>query len=68
MKILLIVPYGIEIRLKDLRSPSRQLLIVPYGIEINNTKFKNLFHNLLIVPYGIEIRSIGKTHDDREAF
>ena len=53
--LLLIVPYGIEIRPWGGCWDGAPLLIVPYGIEI---KLKDLIQaatGLLIVPYGIEI-------------
>ena len=55
---LLIVPYGIETRLREmLRAWNCCLLIVPYGIETVNSLKVKCFIILLIVPYGIETKS-----------
>ena len=56
-KVLLIVPYGIEIVSAGRPSGSSPLLIVPYGIEIivSLQDVTDLIE-LLIVPYGIEIK------------
>ena len=53
---VLIVPYGIEIRVLVHRTVSLAVLIVPYGIEIYTPVFGSMANTVLIVPYGIEIK------------
>ena len=54
-QILLIVPYGIEIRVALPLLQPAYLLIVPYGIEISSSSSPLDALKLLIVPYGIEM-------------
>ena len=55
LRILLIVPYGIETdKSSGTGILSRLLLIVPYGIETCVVARFGLSFFLLIVPYGIE--------------
>ena len=51
---LLIVPYGIETRVKLFYCLCNLLLIVPYGIETIIRSPSYSVTRLLIVPYGIE--------------
>ena len=54
--MVLIVPYGIEIRQRHLHDKHQSVLIVPYGIEIWKFCINVIGPlNVLIVPYGIEI-------------
>ena len=54
--LLLIEPYGIEIRKwSGYTKTSYKLLIEPYGIEINCKYYECIKQLLLIEPYGIEI-------------
>ena len=53
---VLIVPYGIEIRLDRVKSSrTGRVLIVPYGIEMLKLGKEQADNLVLIVPYGIEI-------------
>ena len=55
VRVLLIVPYGIETRFAATVSALRCLLIVPYGIETKRGIYVAVDSTpLLIVPYGIE--------------
>ena len=56
VKILLIVPYGIETPRFTSLICSFTLLIVPYGIETRFNGFLLSCTRLLIVPYGIETK------------
>ena len=57
---VLIVPYGIEIYLRQKYTHIPVVLIVPYGIEITFQFIACCNFIVLIVPYGIEI-TVGQT-------
>ena len=52
---LLIVPWGIEIKWKEVAQAAEELLIVPWGIEMSVNAWQRSRPYLLIVPWGIEI-------------
>ena len=54
VRILLIVPYGIETIYTEKEKEKLWLLIVPYGIETKHVRRHCSVPSLLIVPYGIE--------------
>ena len=54
LRLLLIVPYGIETGTLCAYFYRTGLLIVPYGIETIEVRAAVLCVALLIVPYGIE--------------
>ena len=54
--LVLIIPYGIEMKNASPVCQLRQVLIIPYGIEISPVRATKLdVSGVLIIPYGIEI-------------
>ena len=54
-RIVLIIPYGIEISLEVAKARIKSVLIIPYGIEIRISVPSSAWLKVLIIPYGIEI-------------
>ena len=53
--LVLIIPYGIEMKKIYSEEEREKVLIIPYGIEISDI-FNNWVNSeVLIIPYGIEM-------------
>ena len=62
VRVVLIIPYGIEICLDIAHFGILYVLIIPYGIEIRMRVPQNKSTGVLIIPYGIEMKQYLMTY------